>query len=164
MSPGSLSSAAASLLRKVDVAAAAKAGIISVIAYTAVMKADQWLTGSKVDDLILLGRPVVPNRPALAEPVGAALHLANGAVIGLAYATLAHDRLPGPLWLRGLTALMVENVGLYPLAIIGPKVHPAIRDGQLDDYWTWPAFAESFPPHITYGLLIGPLYEHFRRT
>jgi hypothetical protein len=35
-------------------------------------------------------------------------------------------------------------------------------DGQLDDYWTWPAFVESIPPHVIYGLIVGPLYERLR--
>lgn len=155
-------SATRTIASRLDPAAAAKAGVISVVAYTAVMELDRWLTGSRIDDLILLGRPVVPSRPDLARPVGAALHLANGAVIGLAYAALAHDRLPGPAWVRGVAALMTENLALYPLMILGRRYHPAIRDGQLDDYWTWPAFAESLPPHVVYGALVGPLYDHFR--
>lgn len=159
---GKLSDIVRAITPRLDTRAAAGAGVISVVAYTAVMEFDRWLTGSRVDDLILLGRPLVPGRPELARPVGAALHLANGVVIGTAYAALAHDRLPGPPWVRGVTALMIENLLLYPLAIPERKVHPAIRDGQLDDYWTWPAFAESLPPHLIYGALIGPLYERFR--
>ncbi|CAA9562334.1 MAG: hypothetical protein AVDCRST_MAG33-1773 [uncultured Thermomicrobiales bacterium] len=148
--------------RGVDLAAAARAGVVSVVAYTAVMEVDRRLTGSRIDDLILLGRPAVPNRPDLARRVGAGIHLVNGAVIGVAYATLAHDRLPGPPWLRGVMALMVENLALYPTMRPLRTLHPAIRDGQLDDYWSWPAFVESLPPHIVYGALIGPLYERFR--
>lgn len=151
-----------SAFRDVDTGAAVRAGMISVVAYTAVMETDRRITGSRIDDLILLGRPAVPNRPELARPVGAVLHLANGAVIGLAYAGLAHDRLPGPAWLRGVAALMIENLSLYPVMSIARNVHPAMVDGQLDDYWTWPAFVESLPPHVVYGAMIGPLYEHFR--
>ncbi len=152
------------VLRGVDSGAAVRAGVISVVAYTAVMEVDRRITGSRINDLILLGRPAVPNRPDLARPVGAVLHLANGAVIGLAYATLAHDRLPGPTWLRGVAALMIENLGLYPVMSVARTVHPAMRDGQLDDYWTWPAFVESLPPHLVYGAMIGPLYERFRAS
>ncbi len=153
---------ARSLFRDVDTGAAVRAGVISVVAYTVVMETDRRITGSRIDDLILLGRPAVPNRPDLARPVGAVLHLVNGAVIGLGYAALARDRLPGPVWLRGVAALMIENLSLYPLMSIARHVHPAMRDGQIDDYWTWPAFVESLPPHLVYGALIGPLYERFR--
>ncbi len=151
-----------SAFRDVDTGAAVRAGVISVVAYTAVMETDRRITGSRIDDLILLGRPAVPNRPDVARPVGAVLHLANGAVIGLAYAALAHDRLPGPAWLRGVAALTIENLSLYPVMSVARNVHPAMVDGQLDDYWTWPAFVESLPPHLVYGAMIGPLYEHFR--
>lgn len=154
---------ARSLLRDVDLSAAIRAGVISVVAYTAVMEVDRRITGSRIDDLILLGRPVVPSRPDLARPVGAVVHLANGAFIGLSYAALAHDRLPGPAWLRGVTALMIENLSLYPVMSVARHLHPAMRDGQLDDYWTWPAFVESLPPHVVYGAMVGPLYERFRR-
>ena len=153
---------ARSLLKDVDVGAAVRAGVISVVAYTAVMEIDRKITGSRIDDLILLGRPAVPNRPDLARRVGAVVHVANGAFIGLGYATLAHDRLPGPAWLRGVTALMIENLSLYPVMRVARTVHPAMRDGQLDDYWTWPAFVESLPPHLVYGAIVGPLYERFR--
>ena len=150
------------LLRRMDPRAAAVSGVISVVAYTATMALDRRLTGSRIDDLVLLGRPLVPERPDLARRVGLVLHLANGAVIGLAYAAIAHDRLPGPPWVRGATALMIENTALYPLMKAGRDYHPAMRDGQLDDYWTWPAFAESIPPHLIYGVLVGPLYERLR--
>lgn len=159
---GQVRGAVQSLGRGVDFGAAIRSGVISVVVYTAVMEADRGITGSRIDDLILLGRPAVPNRPDLARRVGAGLHLANGAVIGIAYATLAHDRLPGPPWLRGVTALMVENLALYPAMLPLRTLHPAIRDGQLDDYWSWPAFVESLPPHLVYGALVGPLYERFR--
>ena len=148
--------------RGLDVGAAARAGVVSVIAYTAVMEIDRRITGSRIDDLILLGRPAVPGRPDLARRVGAGVHLVNGAVIGLAYAAVAHDRLPGPPWLRGATALMIENLALYPMMLPLRTLHPAIRDGQLDDYWSLPAFVESLPPHLVYGLLVGPLYERLR--
>ncbi len=148
---------------RLDLRAAAISGLVSVAAYTAVMELDRRLTGSRVDDLVLLGRPAVPDRPDLARPVGALIHTANGAVIGTAYAALAHDLLPGPPWLRGATALMIENAALYPVMRLARDYHPAIRDGQLDDYWTWPAFAESIPPHLVFGLIVGPLYERLRR-
>lgn len=160
--PGPVRGLPLSLLPNVDIGAAVRAGFVSVVAYTAVMEFDRRITGSRIDDLILLGRPVVPNRPNLARPVGAVVHLANGALIGLGYAALAHDRLPGPAWLRGVTALLVENASLYPVMSVARNVHPAMRDGQLDDYWTWPAFVESLPPHIVYGAMVGPLYDRFR--
>jgi len=149
-------------LRRVDVRAAAVAGVISVVAYAATMDLNRKLTGSRVDDLVLLGRPLVPRRPDLARRVGAAIHLANGAAIGVAYAALGHERLPGPSWLRGMLFLTAENTLLYPLTALLTNRHPAVADGQLDPYWTWPAYLESTPPHLVYGALVGPLYDRLR--
>lgn len=125
------------------------------------MELDRKLTKSKVDDLVLVGRPFVPNRPDLARPVGLVVHLANGTALALAYSALAHDRWPGPAWLRGVIFLNLENLALYPVMYFSSH-HPAVKDGQMDNYWTRDAFVESLPPHIVYGLLIGPLYERFR--
>jgi hypothetical protein len=151
------------LPRRIDARAAALAGVASVVAYTATMDLGRKLTGSKMDDLVLLGRPLVPNRPGLARPVGAAVHLANGAGLGILYAALVHDRFPGPAWLRGMVFLALENTALYPLTALMPAHHPAVADGQLDSYWSWPAYLESTPPHLVYGALVGPLYDRLRR-
>ncbi len=150
-------------LRRVDLRAAGIAGVVSVVAYAATMDLDRKLTGSKIDDLVLLGRPLVPRRPDLARRVGMAVHLANGVAIGVAYAALAHEHLPGPSWARGMLFLTAENTVLYPLTALMTARHPAVRDGQLDPYWTWPAYLESTPPHLVYGALVGPLYERLRR-
>ncbi|MGI8642731.1 MAG: hypothetical protein ACR2LS_01250 [Thermomicrobiales bacterium] len=147
--------------RRPDIGAAILAGLIASLAYAATMELDRKVTKSKVDDLVLVGRPFVPDRPDLARPVGLAVHLANGTALALAYAVLAHDRWPGPAWLRGALFLNLENLALYPIMLFSNH-HPAVKDGQMDNYWTWPAFAESLPPHTVYGLLIGPLYERLR--
>ena len=149
-------------LRGVDPRAAALAGLVSSVAYAAVMEFDRRVTGSRVDDLILVGRPFVPGRPDLARKVGAIVHLANGTSLALAYAAFGHDRLPGPAWLRGAVFLNIENLVLYPVMVLD-RYHPAVRDGQLQSYWSWPSFAESIPPHVAYGLCIGPLYGALRR-
>lgn len=151
------------LNRRVDVPAAAAAGAIAVTAYTVVMDGQRNLSGSRVDDLILVGRPFVPDNPELARPVGALVHLANGVVIGTVYALIAHSHLPGPAWLRGMTFISIENAALYPLTKFGKAFHPAMKDGQLDDYWSLPAFVESWLPHLVFGALVGPLYDRFRR-
>lgn len=141
--------------------AACAAGAVASLAYAATMELDRTLTKSRVDDLILVGRPFVPDRPELARPVGLLVHLANGTALALAYAAIAHERFPGPAWLRGLLFLNLENLALYPIMRLTDH-HPAVKDGQLDHYWSWKAFAESLPPHAVYGLIVGPLYERLR--
>lgn len=149
--------------RRPQVGGAITAGLIASLAYAAMMELDRKVTKSKVDDLVLVGRPFVPNRPELARPVGLVVHLGNGAALALAYAALAHDRWPGPAWLRGVLFLNLENLALYPIMLFSDH-HPAVKDGQMDNYWSRQAFAESLPPHTVYGLLIGPLYERLRTT
>ncbi len=141
--------------------AAVAAGVVASLAYAATMEVDRRVTKSRVDDLVLVGRPFVPDKPGLARPVGFLVHLANGIALALTYAAIAHERLPGPAWIRGLIFLNLENLALYPIMRFSGH-HPAVKDGQLDNYWTWSAFAESLPPHTIYGLVIGPLYERLR--
>ena len=144
----------------VDLRAAALAGLVAGAAFVAVLEADLRLTGNNVDDLTFLGRPLVRDRTR-ARQVGIAIHTANSIALASLYARLER-RLPGPPWCRGVIFANVENVVLYPLTAL-EHFHPAIRDGQLDRYWTWPAFLQSIPRHGAYGAVLGPLYERLRR-
>ena len=65
-------------------------------------------------------------------------------------------RLPGPAWSKGIIFATVENVILYPITLF-EDIHPAIRTGQVDRYFTWPAFWQSVPRHIAYGAVLGVL-------
>ena len=70
--------------------------------------------------------------------------------------------MPGPAWLKGVIFANVENVILYPITLF-EDIHPAIRTGQVDRYFTWPAFWQSVPRHIAYGAVLGVLYERLGR-
>jgi hypothetical protein len=65
-------------------------------------------------------------------------------------------RLPGPAWSKGIIFATVENVILYPITLF-EDIHPAIRTGQVDRYFTWPAFWQSVPRHIAYDAVLGVL-------
>ena len=149
-------------LKKIDLRAVALAGAAAGAAYAAVLEVDLRLTGRNVDDLTFLGRPFARD-PARVRAVGAAIHLGNSLALATAYALLGHDRLPGPPWLRGTVFANVENTILYPLTAL-EDLHPAIRDGQLARYWTWPAFLQSVPRHVAYGAVLGALYDRLRRS
>lgn len=144
----------------VDGRAALLSGLAAGTAFVAVLKVDLRLTGNNVDDRLLLGRPLVRD-PERALVVGSAVHYANSAALALLYARLAH-RFPGPPWLRGVLFFNVENLAFYPVLVF-EEWHPAIRDGQLDRYWTWPSFLQSIPRHIAYGAVLGVLYDRLRR-
>lgn len=149
------------LLRRVNVRAAALAGLAAGAVYIATQEVDNRLTGQDNDDLKLLGRLLVKG-PKHAKLAGLPPHLINSTILGVAYAALAHDRLPGPPWLRGALFATVENTLLYPLALL-EDLHPGIRNGEIDRYLTLKAYLQSVPRHITYGAVVGELYERTRR-
>jgi hypothetical protein len=103
-------------------------------AFVAVLEADLRLTGRNVDDLMILGRPFTED-PTKARAVGMAIHVVNSLALASLYATL-EGRLPGPGWVKGVIFANVENVILY-----------------------WPAFWQSVPRHIAFGVVLGVLYD-----
>lgn len=148
------------ILKGVNVKAAAIAGLAAGAVYIVTQEIDNRLTGQNNDDLKLLGRMLVKG-PEHAKLVGVLPHVVNSANLGIAYAALAHDRLPGPPWFRGALFATVENTVLYPIALLEDK-HPGIRNGEIDRYLTLKAYLQSIPRHITYGAVVGTLYERLR--
>lgn len=136
--------------------AVAVSGLAAGAAFVAVLEADIRLTGRNVDDLIILGRPLVGQRDA-ARQAGLAVHAFNSIALAALYASMV-DHIPGPPWLKGVVFANVENMVLYPLTAL-EDLHPAIRDGQVDRYFNWPAFWQSVPRHVAYGVVLGVLYD-----
>jgi hypothetical protein len=132
------------------------AGLTAGAAFVAVLEVDLRLTGRKVDDLIVLGRPFVRD-PRRARALGGAVHAANAIALAAVYALIERD-MPGPPWLKGVVFANVENLILYPITVF-EDLHPAIRDGQVDRYFNWPAFWQSVPRHIVYGAVLGVVHE-----
>ncbi len=150
----------AKILKGVDVRSAAIAGLAAGAVYIVTQEIDNRLTGQNNDDLKLLGRLLVKG-PEHAKLAGVLPHVVNSANLGIAYAALAHDRLPGPPWFRGALFATVENTVLYPIALLEDK-HPGIRNGEIDRYLTLKAYLQSIPRHLTYGAVGGTLYERLR--
>jgi hypothetical protein len=141
--------------REVDLGAVV-AGLAAGAAFVAVLEADLRLTGRNVDDLIVLGRPFVRDVKN-ARRVGLAIHSVNSVALAGLY-SIVQERIPGPPWLKGVIFANVENLLFYPITIF-EDVHPAIRDGQVDRYFNWPAFWQSVPRHIAYGAVLGMLVD-----
>ena len=142
-----------------DLGAATVAGLVAGGAFLLVLEADLRMTGRNVDDLIILGRPFVRD-PAHARSVGTAIHLLNSVALAQLYRVMS-DRLPGEPWLKGVLFANVENLILYPITVL-EDLHPAVRDGQVDRYFTWPAFWQSVPRHVAYGAVLGTLYSRLK--
>lgn len=130
------------------------AGLAAGAAYALVLEADLRLTGNRVDDFVILGWPFVKRRKP-ARVLGAVIHACNAIALAALYAR-AQSRLPGPPWLKGVLFANIENALLYPITVF-EDLHPAIRDGQVDRYLTWPSFWQSIPRHIAYGAILGVL-------
>ncbi len=148
-------------LQQIDIRAAVIAGLLGGVAYIAEMEIDLPVFGHNADDLRLLGRPVTPD-PIWNRRIGAGIHLANSAMFGVAYALIAHDRVKGPAWLRGVIFSNIENAALYPLTKFEDR-HPGVRDGQIDRYWNRTAFVQAVLRHIVFGAVTGAVYQRLRR-
>ena len=146
-------------IRRLDPIAVAISGLAAGAAFVAVLEVDLRLTGRNVDDLMVLGRPFVAE-PRKARAIGGAIHVVNSLALASLYAMLER-RIPGPAWLKGVIFANVENVILYPMTLF-EDLHPAVRNGQVDRYFTWPAFWQSVPRHIAYGAVLGVLYDRLR--
>lgn len=151
---------AKNMLAGVDVPAAAVAGVAAGFAYVAAIALDLKVVDHEADDLRLLGGVFFRDR-ASARRTGLLMHLGASVGIGVSYAVLVRDRMPGPPWLRGAIFANVENAILYPLALLEDH-HPAIKRGEIDRYWNATAFLQSILRHIVFGAVLGTLYERLR--
>jgi hypothetical protein len=131
----------------------AAAGVVAAAAWAAGEPALRRLARTPYSDVRLLGRAVTRGR---AWPVaGLALHLANGAVFGAAFARLG---------LRGATAGVIaaeaENLVLWPGLLVVDRVHPDRRDGNWPPLTRNPRVAGyAIAAHAIFGFVLGRLTE-----
>ena len=74
-------------------------------------------------DVELLGRAVARGEGRGWLPLGAAMHVGNGAAFGALY-SVAAPSLPGPGWARGLAAGMAEHLATWPSTRLVARLHP----------------------------------------
>jgi hypothetical protein len=146
----------------IDTRAAVLAGAAAGVAYAVAMELDLRLLGQRTDDFLLLGRPFSADI-GRARLFGSGIHLANAAVLGVVYAALARDHLPGSPALRGALFGNTENTLLYPIAAFD-RFHPAVREGRLDRYWSIRAYLQSVWRHTVYGAVLGSVYDRLQRS
>jgi hypothetical protein len=140
-----------------DAKRAIAAGTLAGLAYLGCMYVDMAITGSRSDDLLMIGRPLSAE-PGRARMLGLPAHLSFGAVVGLVYAGYGRRRLSGSNRLRGIKMLLVENTVLWPLAIVADRYHPSMRDGELPRLNTPVPFAQQWARHIVFGYVLGVIY------
>ena len=131
-------------LDRAKTARGALAGAVAAGVWAAQQPLDIKAFGVDYDDTELLGKAVTSG-PAW-RPVGVAMHLANGAVFGAVYASLA-GRVPLPSWARGPVAGLAEHAATWPLMTF---VHR--------DLVTNPrAIAQATWRHALFGIVLGEL-------
>ncbi len=131
----------------------ALAGAVAATIWAAQQPLDKRVFGVPYDDAELLGKAVTRGRWAM--PVGLAMHAANGAAFGAAYAHVA-PRIPLPSWARGPAAGMVEHVASWPGTALIPRLHPAGSDFPV--LWgSGPALAQATWRHLLFGTVLGEL-------
>jgi len=131
------------------------AGLVSGAAFLVAQTIDRSIVRNKVDDRVLLGR-LLPVPPSRATAFGTAMHLANSVIFSTVFRLVGRDLLSGPMWWRGVVFATVENTLLYPIAIF-EDFHPALRDGQMDSFQSWTAFAQETWRHVVLGAVLGAL-------
>jgi hypothetical protein len=101
------------------------AGAVAAVVMTLEQPLDKRLFDSKYDDVEILGKLVT--RGDDWRPIGFALHVQNGAILGAAYPRLKPSP-PGPAALRGLLAGLVEHIATWPMTVLFDRYHPARKE------------------------------------
>jgi hypothetical protein len=147
----------------VDVGRSARgalAGAVAAGVWAAQSPLDQRVFGVPYLDQELLGKAVTRGRGW--HPVGLALHVANGALFGAAYANVA-PALPIPAWARGPAAGLAEHLATWPLTVLVDERHPA-RDELPRLARSAPAFAQATWRHLLFGVVLGEIERRLNRA
>jgi hypothetical protein len=135
------------------------AGAAAAAVWAAQAPLDKRLFGSDHDDVELLGK-LLPLESGW-QAAGLALHMANGAAFGAAYALL-RPLIPGPPQAAGVAAGLGEHVATWPLGALVDRYHPA--RSELEPLWgNRRAFAQSTWRHLLFGLVLGELERRLNR-
>jgi hypothetical protein len=120
---------------------------------------DKRLFNSQYDDIEILGKAVT--RGDHWVPIGVALHVQNGAWLGVAYTRLKPS-LPGPPVLRGLVAGLVEHLATWPMVALVDRYHPA-RKEMPKLVGNGRAFVQATIRHAVFGISLGLLEDALNR-
>src|SRR5438105_14058892 len=133
----------------------AVAGAVATVVMTLEQPLDKRLFDSKYDDVEILGKLVT--RGDGWQPVGFALHVQNGAILGVAYVRLK-PFLPGQAVLRGLLAGLIEHIATWPMTALVDRYHPA-RKELPNLAASRRAFAQATIRHAVFGIVLGLLED-----
>jgi hypothetical protein len=129
------------------------AGAVAAAVWAAQQPLDKRIFDTDYDDLEILGKALPLDSGW--QAAGLALHVANGAVFGAAYA-LVRPLFPGPPLVAGVTAGLAEHLGFWPLGRLIDRHHPA-RSELEPMSGNRRAFAAAAWRHLLFGLVLGEL-------
>ena len=129
------------------------AGALATVVMTLEQPLDKRLFNSTYDDVEILGKLVT--RGDAWQPIGFALHVQNGAILGAAYARLKPS-LPESAVLRGLLAGLIEHVATWPMTALVDRYHPA-RKELPKLVANRRAFGQATIRHAVFGIVLGLL-------
>ncbi len=132
----------------------AAAGAAAAAVWAIQQPLDKAVFGSDYDDVELLGRMVAGDGGGWLR-LGAALHLANGAIFGALYANIAPG-LPVPSRLRGPAVALLEHLASWQLTGFSDRFHPA-RERLPALRGNRAAFWQAAWRHALFGLVLGEL-------
>ena len=133
----------------------ALAGAIAAAVWALQEPLDRRVLRSDYSDVAVLGKAVT--RGPRWRAVGLAIHLANGALFGVAYGEARRSLDMSPMRLAVGMAL-AEHATLYPLCYLVDRYHPARGEPGVPPLLTSPrAFAQATWRHSLFGAVLGRL-------
>ena len=141
---------------------AAAAGALASVAYAAEMYADIAATGYRFDDVQLV-ESAIRGRTARVPLLGMAVHLANGAGLGMLYSAFVRPHLHGPGWARGIIFGLGFLAAVWPTTPLVDRSHPLIRRGELPKLAAPTPFAQNLARHLVFGAVLGALCAAWER-
>jgi hypothetical protein len=134
---------------------AAAAGAVAAAVWALQEPLDQRVFRCDYSDVAVLGKALTRGR--LWWPSGFAVHLANGALFGLAYREVRQRRALHPTRLA-VTMALGEHIALYPLCAFVDRFHPARGTPGIPTLFTNArAFAQATWRHVLFGVVLGGL-------
>ncbi len=137
-------------LSAVTRARGAAAGAVATLVWAAVEPFDRRLFHHDYSDVAVLGKGVT--RSCAWPAAGLALHIANGALFGLAYAQVSRRR-----HVSAVRLALIEHTVLFPLGAVVDRKHPARGEPGLARLFSWPALAQATLRHAVFGAVLGRL-------
>lgn len=132
----------------------AVAGSLAAAAWALQQPLDKRVFRFAFDDVELLGKAVT--RGPRWRTVGAAMHVANGAVFGVLYARVAPRIRCLPAWGKGPAAALAEHLATWPATALTDRFHPA-RSSLPQLRRSRRAFAQATWRHLLFGMILGEL-------